>query len=206
MTYHIPKPPTQEQMDLMKERYEVSGKGLVVKAKYHKSPEVGEEAGSLSGDGYLHVWVKRRNFKLHHTVWFLTHGSWPEMPTDHINGDKENNHPDNLRLVSNAENGRGSRKAKQGKTSKYRGVCYNKAKGKYEAGTHETYAGRYETEEEAAIARSLYVYEELGYPWESLDDIGKWAVGYYREGKIEWTPTKPHTKKRHEGSNGTTEA
>lgn len=202
MAYHAPKPPTQEQMDLMKERYEVSGKGLIVKTKYHYlCPEVGEEAGSLRREGYLRVGVKLRVFSVHHVVWFLTHGSWPEMQIDHIDGDRGNNHPNNLRLVSNKENSRGYRKPLQGTTSKYRGVSYNKKEDKYHAGTHETYAGVYKTEEEAAIARSLYVYEELGWPWETLDDIGKWAVGYYREGKLEWTPNKPHTKVHHEGSN-----
>jgi len=205
VAYHTPKPPTQEQMDLMKERFEVSGKGLTVKTKYHNGPEVGEEVGSRSGSKYLYVMVKDRNFRLHHTVWFLTHGSWPEKPLDHIDGDRENNRPNNLRLVSNAENLRGHNKPRQGTTSKYRGVHQAKANGKYVAAVPKddgkTSIGYFKTEEEAAIARSLYVYEELGWPWETLDDIGKWAVGYYREGKLEWTPNKPHTKVHHEGSN-----
>ncbi len=202
MAYHTPKPPTQEQMDLMKERYEVSGKGLIVKTKYHYlRPEVGEEVGYCNGIGYLKLRVKGRKFSIHHIVWFLTRGSWPEKPLDHIDGDRGNNRPDNLRLVSTKENNRGYRKPQQGTTSKYRGVSYSKKYDKYNAGSEGTYSGRYKTEEEAAIARSLYVYEELGWPWETLDEIGKWAVGYYREGKLEWTPNKPHTKVHHEGSN-----
>lgn len=200
MAYHTPKPPTQEQMDLIKERFEVSGKGLIVKTKYPCGPEVGEEVG-LNWHSYARTAIKDRQFYLHHIVWFLTRGSWPEMQIDHIDGDRGNNRPDNLRLVSPAENGRGYRKPQQGTTSKYRGVSYSKKEGKYSAGSEGTYSGRYKTEEEAAIARSLYVYEELGWPWETLDDIGKWAVGYYREGKLEWTPIKPHTKVHHEGSN-----
>lgn len=200
MEHNAPKPPAQEQMDLMKERLSVSGKGIIVKTKYANGPEVGEEAGSFV-NGYLRVGVKGRRFYVHHIVWLLTHGSWPEKSIDHIDGDKENNHPNNLRLVSHAKNMRGYHKPRQGTTSKYRGVYLHKRDGKYHAGRRETYAGTYKTEEEAAIARSLYVYEELGWPWETLDDIGKWAVGYYREGKLEWTPNKPHTKVHHEGSN-----
>lgn len=207
MEHNVPKPPAQEQMDLMKERYEVSGKGLTVKTKYHYlCPEVGEEAGSFVGKGYLRVRVKGRRSYVHHIVWFLTHGSWPEKSIDHIDGDKENNHPNNLRLVSHAKNMRGYKKPRQGATSKYRGVFFEKTSGKYGAASKRddgktSHIGYYNTEEEAAIARSLYVYEELGWPWETLDDIGKWAVGYYREGKLEWTPRKPHTKVHHEGSN-----
>lgn len=201
MAYHTPKPPTQEHVDLMKERFEVSGKGLTVKTKYHMSPEVGEEAGHRSGTGYSYVRVKSRDFRIHHIVWFLTHGSWPEKQIDHIDGDRVNNCPNNLRLVSTAENLRGNNKPRQGTTSKYRGVHQIKANGKYMARAKGSRLGTYNTEEEAAIARSLYVYEELGWPWESLDEIGKWAVGYYREGKLEWTPNKPHTKVHHEGSN-----
>jgi hypothetical protein len=204
VAYHTPKPPTQEQMDLMKERFEVSGKGLIVKIKYRRSPEVGEEVGHSNKNRYFRVSVKGRIFYVHHIVWFLAHGSWPEMTTDHIDGDRSNNHPNNLRLVSISENVRGYKKALQGTTSKYRGVS-RATTGKYVAQLRTvnvtTNLGSYKTEEEAAIARSLYVYEELGWPWETLDDIGKWAVGYYREGKLEWTPNKPHTKVQHEGSN-----
>ncbi len=204
MEHNAPKPPTQEHMNLMKERYEVSGKGIIVKTKYPNGPEVGEETGYFV-KGYLRVRVKGRDFRLHHLVWFLTHGSWPEKSIDHIDGDRGNNHPNNLRLVSHAKNMRGYNKPQQGTTSKYRGVSYRKNTSKYCAQLKEDYVaihlGYYKTEEEAAIARSLYVYEELGWPWETLDDIGKWAVGYYREGKLEWTPNKPHTKVHHEGSN-----
>jgi hypothetical protein len=193
-------------MDLMKERFEVSGKGLIVKTKYPNGPEVGEEVGSPNKNRYLYVSVKGQDRRLHHVVWFLTHGSWPEKTLDHIDGDRGNNRPNNLRLVSNAENLRGHRKALQGASSKYRGVFVEKRGGKYGAASKKDdgktlHIGYYKTEEEAAIARSLYVYEELGWPWETLDEIGKWAVGYYREGKLEWTPSKPHTKVHHEGSN-----
>ena len=86
--YHTPKKPTPQQLALMKDRYEVSGAGLVVKNKYQKSPEVGEHVGSVNSRGYPSVSVLGRFCSLHHIVWFLTHERWPEQSLDHIDGNK----------------------------------------------------------------------------------------------------------------------
>ena len=178
---HKPSKPTQEQMDLMKHRYEVSGSGLVVKNKYHRSPDVGEPAGSDAGHGYLKITLLGRRFYGHHIVWFLTHGEWPEQPIDHIDGNGLNNSPDNLRMTSHKKNLRAYNKP-SGSTS-YRGVW--QWQGRYSAkvvvDNKQTHIGSYDTPEEAAIARDLYVYEELGWPWEGLNTLGKWAVGYYHQ-------------------------
>ena len=53
--WHTPKKPTPQQLSLIKERYEVSGAGIVVKTKYHCGPEVGEPVGSLQSHGYLRI-------------------------------------------------------------------------------------------------------------------------------------------------------
>ena len=177
---HKPSKPTQEQLDLMRERFEVSGSDLVVKTKYQHSPEVGEPAGSDLG-GYLYVRVGGKRAKVHHIVWFLTYGEWPEQPLDHIDGNRVNNAPENLRLSSPKENQRAYNKLRG--STPYRGV--RKDRRKYSATVRVDYKavhiGSYDTPEEAAIARDLYVYEELGWPWEGLNTLGKWAVGYYHQ-------------------------
>ena len=41
---------------------------------------------------------------LHHAVWAVCKGRWPEQQIDHINGIKQDNHIENLREVSGSEN------------------------------------------------------------------------------------------------------
>lgn len=172
---HTPKKPTLEQLELMKERYEVSGAGLVVKTKYHCGPEIGEPAGGIQSHGYVSVKVLGRLTRTHHIVWFLTQGHWPEQPLDHIDGNKLNNSPDNLRQVSQNQNRKAY--AKTYGAVGYRGVSFKKDTGKYMAKAsnngRETFVGCYDTPEEAAIARDLKCYKEFNYPWEGLNEIGQ---------------------------------
>ena len=41
---------------------------------------------------------------LHHAVWAVCNGRFPEQPLDHINGNKKDNRIENLREVSDSEN------------------------------------------------------------------------------------------------------
>ena len=174
--YHKPKKPTPQQMALMKDRYEVSGAGLVVKTKYTPSLEVGEPVGNVKSKGYLGLKVLGRTSQVHHIVWFLTHERWPERSLDHIDGDRLNNAPENLREVSNSQNQKASLKNRG--TVGYRGVYLYKRTAKYTAKAYSvrgkrTHIGYYDTPEEAAIARDLKCYREFGYPWEGLNEIGQ---------------------------------
>ncbi|MGQ6230681.1 HNH endonuclease signature motif containing protein [Serratia marcescens] len=64
---------------------------------------LGKEAGALANDGYYRVGVKRQKILTHRVVWFLVHGCWP-VCIDHIDGNKSNNAPQNLRSVTLSEN------------------------------------------------------------------------------------------------------
>lgn len=172
---HTPKKPTSQQLELMKERFEVSDAGLVVKNKYLHSPEVGEPAGSISNRGYLMAKVLGRNFLVHHAVWFLAHNRWPEQPLDHIDGNRLNNSPENLREVSQSQNQKAH--AETYGVVGYRGVDFHKSLSKYRARAFvdgkRKHLGYYDTPEEAAIARDLKCYKEFNYPWEGLNEIGQ---------------------------------
>lgn len=56
------------------------------------------------GDRYLRVRVGGRLFFVHRVVFAMTHGRWPDGQLDHIDRDKLNNRPSNLREVNASDN------------------------------------------------------------------------------------------------------
>ena len=168
------KKPTIRQLEAMRHRYEISGSKLIVKNKYHCGPEVGKMVGSFSKRGYLKCRVVRRDFLVHQIVWFLAHDKWPEKHIDHIDGDKLNNNPLNLRQSDSSQNMRAYRKH-QGGSSQYKGVCVRKGRGEWQAYINDNgtkiFLGYYPCEHEAAMAYNKKALE-LGYFPEALNKIG----------------------------------
>ena len=75
----------------------------------------GVKAGSLVGErnkGYRQTNILGYCYKVHKLVWFLEHGSFPSGHIDHIDGNKQNNQPENLREVTQQENNHNQRFAK----------------------------------------------------------------------------------------------
>ena len=74
---------------------------------------------------------------------------------DHINGDKTDNSPENLRVCTRAENLQNSRVHK-GNTSGYKGVCWDKQmkkwRGQIRGNGRNIFLGLFKRKEEAAMA------------------------------------------------------
>jgi hypothetical protein len=66
----------------------------------------GAEAGALNqSTGYRFVTVDYQKFKVHRIIWAMTHRRDPgNLVIDHIDRNKLNNHPDNLRAINKALN------------------------------------------------------------------------------------------------------
>lgn len=67
-----------------------------------------EAKGTVDKDGYKRVAISwkgiKKNLRAHRIVCFFWNGYKENMTIDHIDYDKLNNHPDNLRILSNEEN------------------------------------------------------------------------------------------------------
>lgn len=94
----------------------------------------GRIAGTISNTGYRVVLINAVGFKVARVVYALHNGVDPaDMYVDHINGDKTDDRPINLRLATPAENSANVRNARAGSTTGVRGVMPDKATGKFRA-------------------------------------------------------------------------
>ena len=65
---------------------------------------VGTEMGKTDTYGYRQLTINGRSYLAHRMAWLYVNGEWPKGQIDHIDGNNQNNHPDNLRVfASNAE-------------------------------------------------------------------------------------------------------
>lgn len=76
-----------------------------------------EAKGTIDSGGYKRVAISwkgiKKNLRAHRIVCFFWNGYQENMTIDHIDHDKLNNNPDNLRLMTNEENA-GRRRKRRG--------------------------------------------------------------------------------------------
>lgn len=91
----------------------------------------------------------------HRMAWAIHTGAWPVGTVDHINGIKDDNRFENLRVASNAENCRNKGLIRTN-TSGHKGVSYQPHNGKWraqiKANYKSYYLGMFPTVEEAVAA------------------------------------------------------
>ena len=87
------------------------------------------------------------------------------MEIDHIDGDGLNNQRSNLRVCTSTQN-KGNMKKAQGKSSRYKGVCWDYSRNKWIVHIHKNnrqfHLGRFENEEDAARAYDAAAKEFFG--------------------------------------------
>ena len=111
-------------------------------------------SGSPNAAGYLRTRIAGKLYYNHRLIWFLHHGTWPEV-IDHINGDRQDNRLENLRACTQSGNMRNS-KNKSSSSTGVKGVTWRPTKNRFRARItvdgKEVCVGHFLTLEEARIA------------------------------------------------------
>lgn len=133
-------------------KYEKETGHLLWKVTLSNRALAGSEAGmALNGSGYKDVRLNNQLFRAHRIVFEMHNGAIPNgMEIDHIDGNRENNRIENLRLVSRKENTRNKRLDSRNKSGVH-GV-YKRPSG-YTVSCSKTYVGHYTDFFEACCAR-----------------------------------------------------
>jgi HNH endonuclease len=83
----------------------------------------GKKAGSINGEGYVHIKIDQRNYQAHRLAWFFVRGEWPRQEIDHVNALKADNRFSNLRESTHGENQQNVTRAQRNNRSGYLGVA-----------------------------------------------------------------------------------
>lgn len=111
--------------------------------------------------GYLYFTLTnklhgRRHYLVHHLVWAILHAKWPSLTIDHINRNKADNRPANLREVPLARNIVNKGVLKHSRSQR-KGVKLDLRNGRYYAylatRSRTIYLGGYATADEAYAVR-----------------------------------------------------
>ncbi|QGH76959.1 homing endonuclease [Escherichia phage BEK12B] len=95
--------------------------------------KVGDEAGFLHHQGYRFVCINGKQFAIHRIVWEMHYGKIPYgYEIDHINGIRDDNRIENLRLVMRIDNMKNKATYRNNKSG-FAGVSWDKSKSRWVA-------------------------------------------------------------------------
>jgi hypothetical protein len=125
----------------------------------------GKTAGHTWENGRIYIMINKRPYYASRLAWMYVHGDMPILEVDHIDCDPLNNSISNLRLATRSQNLANTRK-KAGRTSKYKGVYWQKHTQKWMARIQvkgkSLYLGIFDSEEEAHAAYCKSAKEHFG--------------------------------------------
>lgn len=116
----------------------------------------GQEAGSVTSQGYIAIIVRGISYKAHRIAWLITYGAWPVCPIDHINGERSDNRIANLREATLSSNAQNQRDPHKNNKSGFLGVCWHKENKRWLASIRVSnktvHIGYFDTPEQAHLA------------------------------------------------------
>ena len=124
-----------EYYDILVDEFYLDSQNQVRRAKdgYRNRFKKDDLASFFERGGYYYFQIPRvrSTMKRSQLVYSLKYGPIPDgMDVDHIDGNKGNDHPDNLRLVTRGLNNR-NRKKRADNTSGITGICWSDYHGHY---------------------------------------------------------------------------
>lgn len=131
--------------------------GKVAKVDGTDFDKVSEHHWHVDGAGYArtNIWKNNRKESAPRMHRLIVGDVDKSLHIDHINGDKLDNRKDNLRVTTPSQNAM-NRGSQSNNSSGYKGVIYDKARGKWRAEIcfrgNRKHLGRFETAELAALA------------------------------------------------------
>jgi hypothetical protein len=118
---------TKEQLHTM---FEYKDGTLYRKISFGRT-KAGDKVGFVNDKGYLSVNINSKNLLVHRLIWMM---HFDEMPSllDHIDGNRQNNKIDNLRIANRFQNAH-NKNMNKNNTSGVKGVCWHKHTKKWNA-------------------------------------------------------------------------
>ncbi len=139
--------------------------GLFIRLVASQGVKVGDVAGAIVGRGYIRIQLNFERYYAHRLAWFYMYGEFPVGEVDHIDGDRKNNRISNLRVCLKNENLRNA-KIRIDNKSGFRGVSWNKRKGRWSAQAavdkKQYYLGYFTTPEAASAAYQAFAKKHHG--------------------------------------------
>ena len=117
--------------DILHKMFEYQKGVLYRKTSNTNRVKAGSPVGSLHRTGYMMTKIAGKSWAVHRIIYMLHYGELPGF-IDHIDGDRRNNHIENLRPATIAENCRNC-KLPRDNTSGIKGVSWHRSARKWQA-------------------------------------------------------------------------
>jgi hypothetical protein len=139
--------------------------GHFVWKKNRYRAKAGFRAGHRRPDGYWAITVFGHSYRAGRLAWFFTHDEWPSNEIDHINGVRDDDRIENLRVATRSQNVANTKK-KCSSRNLLKGVSTARRGKRYVAQIRingkNTRIGAYDSEKEAHDAYVAAAQKEFG--------------------------------------------